>query len=83
MLAYQIADGRYLRLLDDVYYATHKKGGEVLFLYSSDQFSTQGEHEAEIRIRNAGGARPLDYPPPCEGSPPASAYDRITHLHPQ
>ena len=44
----------YLRMLDDVYYATHKKGGEVLFLYSSDQFSTPGEHETEIRIRNAG-----------------------------
>jgi transcriptional regulator with XRE-family HTH domain len=43
----------YLRMLDDVYYVTHKKGGEVLFLYSSDQFSTQGEHDAEIRIRNA------------------------------
>jgi transcriptional regulator with XRE-family HTH domain len=44
----------YLRMLDDVYYATYKKGGEVLFFCSSDLFSTKGEHEAEVRIREAG-----------------------------
>lgn len=47
-------DDAYLRMLDDVYYATYKKGGEVLFFCSSDLFSTPGEHEAEVRIREAG-----------------------------
>jgi transcriptional regulator with XRE-family HTH domain len=54
--AIKILEGEdaYLRTLDDVYYATHKTGGEVLFLYSSDVFTAKGEHEAEIRIRQSG-----------------------------
>lgn len=44
----------YLRMLDDVYYATHKTGGEVLWFCSSDRCTLPGEYEAEVRIRDAG-----------------------------
>jgi transcriptional regulator with XRE-family HTH domain len=45
----------YLKMLDDIYYAIHKSGGEVLFMYSSDRHTHPGEYEAELRIREAGG----------------------------
>lgn len=45
----------YLRTLDDVYHATRKSGGEVLFFCSDDRATKPGEEEAEERIRKAGG----------------------------
>lgn len=44
----------YLRMLDDIYYATHKTGGEVLFFCSDDRSTRKGEYEAEERIRSNG-----------------------------
>jgi transcriptional regulator with XRE-family HTH domain len=48
-------DDAYLKMLDDIYYAVHKTGGEVLFFYSNDRHTRAGEYEAEVRIRDAGG----------------------------
>ena len=47
-------ENAYLRMLDDIYYATQKPGGEVLWMCSSDAFEHPGENEAEIRLREAG-----------------------------
>ena len=47
-------DDAYIRMLDDVYYATKKGGGEVLFFCSDDSATRPGEHEAEERIRASG-----------------------------
>ena len=44
----------YLMMLDDIYHATRKAGGEVLFFYSSDVCTRPGEYEAEQRIRETG-----------------------------
>ena len=46
----------YLRALDDVYHATRKSGGEVLFFCSDDRATRPGEEAAEERIR-ANGVR--------------------------
>src|SRR5205823_11701715 len=47
-------DDAYLRMLDDVYYATKKHGGEVLFFCADDRATRPGEQEAEERIRANG-----------------------------
>ena len=47
-------DDAYLRTLDDLHYATQKKGGEVLFFCSDDRSTRPGEQEAEERIRANG-----------------------------
>ena len=44
----------YMRALDDVYHATRKSGGEVLFFCADDRTTQPGEEEAEERIRAAG-----------------------------
>jgi transcriptional regulator with XRE-family HTH domain len=47
-------DDAYLQMLDDIYYATHKAGGEVLFFCADDRSTRPGEQELEERIRAAG-----------------------------
>jgi transcriptional regulator with XRE-family HTH domain len=47
-------EGAYLRTLDDVYHATRKTGGEVLFFCSDDRATRPGEEDAEERIRKSG-----------------------------
>jgi transcriptional regulator with XRE-family HTH domain len=44
----------YLRMLDDVFQATRKTAGEVLFFCSDDRSTRPGEEEAEERIRGNG-----------------------------
>jgi transcriptional regulator with XRE-family HTH domain len=56
MLRVLEGEDAYLRALDDVYHATRKAGGEVLFFCSDDRATRPGEEEAEERIR-ANGAR--------------------------
>jgi transcriptional regulator with XRE-family HTH domain len=52
----RVLDGEdaYLHMLDDVFHATRKGGGEVLFLCSDDRATRPGEEEAEERIRGVG-----------------------------
>jgi transcriptional regulator with XRE-family HTH domain len=54
--AVRVLDGEdaYLDMLDDIYKTLHKKGGEVLWLCSSDEVTIKGEYEAETRLRDAG-----------------------------
>jgi transcriptional regulator with XRE-family HTH domain len=47
-------DDAYLLMLDDVYYATNKTGGEVLFFCADDRAMRPGEQELEQRIRAPG-----------------------------
>jgi DNA-binding XRE family transcriptional regulator len=47
-------DNAYLQMMEDVFYATKDRGGEVLWMYSSDRYSLPGEEDAEIRLRKAG-----------------------------
>ncbi len=46
-------DDPYLQLLDDVYY-TLKDGGEVLFAYISNRFSSKAVIQSQIRLRRNG-----------------------------
>lgn len=52
----RVLDGEdaYLQMLDDVFQATRKSGGEVLFFCSDDRSTRPGEEEAEERIRGNG-----------------------------
>lgn len=44
----------YMRMLDDVFYVTSKRAGEVLWAYGDDRSVRPGELEAEERIRSNG-----------------------------
>jgi len=47
-------DDAYLRMLDDVYYATYKTAAEVLFFCADDRSTQPGEQELEERLRLSG-----------------------------